>query len=504
MRGLLQRTLLILFGLFLGIGLLVVLELVGMGVLHLTDPYLAHLLYDRRHPWLNDQPGWRVTQTMHPLWGWGNPSVRIDRSADLNVVVLGGSTVWGGLTPDRPSVPHRLQIRLNDRFDRTVNVINAGQAGWTSVNEMAFLTQRILPLRTPDAVVVMDGANDVALALQAGLLTGETGPRQPAARSPAKPSPFHPQLRRYRRQFEALQEDPMFVLNHFLHVLGLSRYFQADRYFFGVMLGTWFEAESLHPLKDQDTRRFWRTVHLSEKHRKLVRRRVRHHPSIRAFLDRPDLPKWKRTAFETFIASLPEKKWSRLMDRFRDKSSRQRQKMAAGFAPKPIPAMMDRGMITCREDPLRVDRYLDNVRTMVAAAKAHDVPILYALQPSIVFKRHLTEKERKRAWWKELHHLLSHSNFDFPVGTCWSDVTRRFYEEARAGFDRFASLESSTVRMVDLSELFTDIHDRRFVDFVHYSGPADAAIAEQLAGKLASMDLKGRRPVPRKTVQNAR
>jgi lysophospholipase L1-like esterase len=78
------------------------------------------------------------------------------------VVVLGGSSAWGlGSTSDERSVPGRLEALLREQHpDRDIEVINAGQPGFTSAQELIYFHRHISRL-SPDLVLLFDGYNDI-------------------------------------------------------------------------------------------------------------------------------------------------------------------------------------------------------------------------------------------------------------------------------------------------------------------------------------------------------
>jgi hypothetical protein len=83
------------------------------------------------------------------------------RSADaLRVVVVGGSTVYGALSDDAETLPVQLEALLRQRLGPRVEVINAGVPGFYALSE-AIYTKRDLLALAPDAIVDLDGLNDV-------------------------------------------------------------------------------------------------------------------------------------------------------------------------------------------------------------------------------------------------------------------------------------------------------------------------------------------------------
>jgi lysophospholipase L1-like esterase len=80
----------------------------------------------------------------------------------FRIVVLGGSAAWGlGSTADERSLPGRLEAHLRERNpSRELEVINAGQPGYTSGQELIYF-HRLISRMNPDLVLLFDGYNDI-------------------------------------------------------------------------------------------------------------------------------------------------------------------------------------------------------------------------------------------------------------------------------------------------------------------------------------------------------
>ena len=78
------------------------------------------------------------------------------------IAIMGGSAAWGlGSTADERTVAGRLEARLRAaRPDLDVEVVNAGQAGFVSGQELIHFHRAVAPLQ-PDLVLLFDGYNDV-------------------------------------------------------------------------------------------------------------------------------------------------------------------------------------------------------------------------------------------------------------------------------------------------------------------------------------------------------
>jgi len=326
----------------------------------------------------------------------------LDPSADLRVVITGGSSVMGwGLKP-AATIPSHLERILEERREGDVNVLNAGYPGWFSPQQMALLTQEIFPFYRPDLVVVLDGYNDSLRAMYAGTQRGEEGSKGKRGEHAL----YDPRLRRHVRQWRRWMTDPFFVINQWLKVSGWKVLIDPSRYGTTVLMRSGLPGSS---------------------------------------------------------------------DSSGDDGARKEG---------------------CRETPLRVGPYLASVRSTLGSAAVREVPILYALQPVLVFKPHRTPHERnmlrgiRRA-------VFAGETFRAPTirgdwrpfgaraGTCFVKVQKRFYRRARRGFARLQrQFDASRAAVVDLSAMFRDRRTKLFGDWVHYTSRANRLIARRLATRI--------------------
>jgi len=100
-----------------------------------------------------DENGFRRTWTPHL------------RSPSPVVFVMGGSTVWGTGVADDDTLPSKLAQALSQQ-GRDVQVINFGEAGWVSTQNLITLMRELHDGNVPDVVVFYDGINDTTAALQ--------------------------------------------------------------------------------------------------------------------------------------------------------------------------------------------------------------------------------------------------------------------------------------------------------------------------------------------------
>lgn len=92
---------------------------------------------------------------------------RSDRAA-LQIWMFGGSTLWGTGSRDRDTIPSIVQQELDGRGIEA-NVLNFGEAGYVSTQNVIALLEELKRRPKPDLVVFYDGVNDVFSALQAGV-----------------------------------------------------------------------------------------------------------------------------------------------------------------------------------------------------------------------------------------------------------------------------------------------------------------------------------------------
>lgn len=85
----------------------------------------------------------------------------------FTVFVFGGSTVWGTGARDNGTIPSALAGYMCGRGVPAV-VVNYGESGYTSTQEVIRLWMELRNGRRPDAVVFYDGINDVFSAYQNG------------------------------------------------------------------------------------------------------------------------------------------------------------------------------------------------------------------------------------------------------------------------------------------------------------------------------------------------
>lgn len=85
----------------------------------------------------------------------------------FRIVLLGGSTTFNSGAPsnDETVALQTLRILREVRPGRTIEVVNAGVAGYTTMESLTTLVSRVLPLE-PDLVVVYHGINDAVYRIR--------------------------------------------------------------------------------------------------------------------------------------------------------------------------------------------------------------------------------------------------------------------------------------------------------------------------------------------------
>ncbi len=138
-------------------------------------------VYWRRLPhqgdWINvDEHGFRVTpqagvsDTTRTLRPAARQTLRPAARQTLRVWIYGGSLVWGTGVRDADTIPALLAAALAERHpDHAIEVANFGESGYVSQQSLAaFQAALRCAGPRPDAVVFIDGVNDVYAAFQSG------------------------------------------------------------------------------------------------------------------------------------------------------------------------------------------------------------------------------------------------------------------------------------------------------------------------------------------------
>ena len=105
-----------------------------------------------------DRSGRRVTWNEDPA----------DTSGLIRLAVFGGSTTWGTGARDEFTIPSHISKLLAARYPHRFRVINYGQDGYVSTQEVITLLREIQMGRAPEVAVFYDGYNEIFTTMQAG------------------------------------------------------------------------------------------------------------------------------------------------------------------------------------------------------------------------------------------------------------------------------------------------------------------------------------------------
>lgn len=103
-----------------------------------------------------------IRQTWRP-----EPSSKTQGRSALAVFMFGGSTLWGSGARDEHTIPSELS-RLLATENIGAAVVNFGEMGYVSTQEVVKLTLELQKGNVPQLVIFYDGVNDLFSSLQAG------------------------------------------------------------------------------------------------------------------------------------------------------------------------------------------------------------------------------------------------------------------------------------------------------------------------------------------------
>jgi len=121
------------------------------------EPYVVWRAIPSDSAEATDSDGFRLT-----------PRSSTDPEA-LHIFFFGGSAMWGCGVPDSSTIPSAFLAEAANRLDRPLKVMNFGQLGYVSSQELISLCIELREGHIPDLVVFMDGFNDVTAAYQSGI-----------------------------------------------------------------------------------------------------------------------------------------------------------------------------------------------------------------------------------------------------------------------------------------------------------------------------------------------
>ncbi|HEX5009713.1 MAG TPA: SGNH/GDSL hydrolase family protein [Planctomycetota bacterium] len=122
---------------------------------------LPYLNYGFKPDWTRPPVKTRTREAHTNSLGYRGPEVQQPKPAGrYRIICLGGSTTYDDGVNDDETYPLRLQQFLREaRPDRDIEVINAGVNSYTTAENLANLSLRLLDLQ-PDAIVLYEGIND--------------------------------------------------------------------------------------------------------------------------------------------------------------------------------------------------------------------------------------------------------------------------------------------------------------------------------------------------------
>lgn len=97
---------------------------------------------------------------------------KVNQGKELfTVYMFGGSTVWGWGARDEYTIPSWVSKMLNQKLPTNYNisVVNCGQLGYVSTQEVFSLIKQLKTGSSPSFVVFYDGLNDIFSAYQSGI-----------------------------------------------------------------------------------------------------------------------------------------------------------------------------------------------------------------------------------------------------------------------------------------------------------------------------------------------
>ena len=122
------------------------------------------------------------------------PGASCGRGA-YRIVMLGGSTLWGFGSPDSGTIPAAVQAVVARSTTRPVCVVNLGEKGYTSQQELVLLITYLRSDEVPDLILFYDGVNDVRTAAEYGETGRHYGYRVIADKLEGVPPPLALRLR---------------------------------------------------------------------------------------------------------------------------------------------------------------------------------------------------------------------------------------------------------------------------------------------------------------------
>ncbi len=175
--------------------LLALVELVARGVSKTLRPAEPEVAFSREKVSYYTSQDWAaqywhehqqsIRERYHPYVLWrrvpfkgrtiniDSQGVRLTPGADCSansyrVFAFGGATMWGTGSPDWGTIPAYLQAGLEALRGKPVCVVNFGETGFVSTQEVIQLLLQLQSGNVPHLVLFYDGLNDVYAAYQSG------------------------------------------------------------------------------------------------------------------------------------------------------------------------------------------------------------------------------------------------------------------------------------------------------------------------------------------------
>lgn len=128
----------------------------------LKERYGNSRLVAHRHLGYVTSPNFQFQQNKHNSLGFRGDEIKIQKPDSIfRIICLGGSTTYSdGVNDYKKSFPYLLEKKLQNKFGKQIEVVNAGVPGYTTLETLINFQTRILDLN-PDLIIVYHCVNDV-------------------------------------------------------------------------------------------------------------------------------------------------------------------------------------------------------------------------------------------------------------------------------------------------------------------------------------------------------
>lgn len=100
---------------------------------------------------------------------WHPSNTSLSNTNSSTIYMFGGSTLWGWGARDEFTIPSYLAKTLSHQYDAPVQILNYGQLGYVSSQEVLTLLSLLREGHRPDMVIFYDGLNDIFSTYQSGV-----------------------------------------------------------------------------------------------------------------------------------------------------------------------------------------------------------------------------------------------------------------------------------------------------------------------------------------------